>query len=116
MTWLQLRRLMRDAGWRFAGRTFYDSGRDEDGAPWDEGGYHLTWKRAVSADPEEGAAEISACWGIDDWKPIDTVSYFPYGADYDWRHGASVGIPMIEELGLDWLCDAMKAARIIPES
>lgn len=77
MTWMDLSRSLRAAGWKHS-REPFDSGRDENGAPYSDGGILHTWSR--------GAERITvyAYWEDDGTTPLCApLSYWPCGGDGD---------------------------------
>lgn len=103
MSWLDLHRAMRAAGWRHSMR-YVDSGRDEDGAPWDDGLREHTWKRA--------SEEISAYGHPFDGTPTGWVTYCP-DPDVGDPDSISISVGIAVARGPEWLRQAIAPLGIL---
>jgi hypothetical protein len=101
--WSDIVRALRAAGWIHS-RRYLESGRDEDGAPWDDGGYEHTWTR----DP----ATLTVYTDFDDGEINGYLSFWPDGASGD---DASIGAHhrIVADLGPTWLLAIMGSLGIL---
>lgn len=104
--WMDLHRDLRAAGWRYT-KKWLDGGRDQDGAPWDDGYYEHVWKRGE-------AGQITAFASVDSGEFLGNVSYWP-DLDAGDPDGISVSVGLVQERGPEWLRQAMMLVGILPQ-
>lgn len=103
--WLDLHRDLRTAGWRYT-KKWLDGGRDQDGAPWDDGYYQHVWKRGETE-------QITAYASVDPAEFLGSVSYCP-DPDLGDPDSISVSVQIAQQRGPEWLRQAMMLVGILP--
>lgn len=105
MTWMDISRQLRAAGWR---HTVYHVApeRDQNGAPWDEGCIEHRWIR------EDAALTVYKEWTEDGaGKFLTDLCYWPIAGDSQW---VVVTPELAKTKGSNWLYWMMVAAGILP--
>lgn len=103
--WIGLHRDLRAAGWRHS-QKWLDGGRDQDGAPWDDGYYEHVWKRGETE-------QITVYASVDTAEFGGSVSYWPDPEAGD-PDGISISVGLAQERGPEWLRQAMELVGILP--